>query len=205
MSRFVITATRTCTTCKSEKPPGDFSRYAYTTTQGKRSVRFDSRCKACNRLRKQESHAKNRERNNAQSRAWREANPEAMRRAVKRWQRANREASKAWRQANIGSIRISRIASEQRRRAGQAGMSTAEVRTAVETTLALAKVGSRYLDAYSGELIDRPTIDHIVPLASGGSGCADNLCVTSRANNASKFTASLLVWLVRREALRHAS
>lgn len=62
----------------------------------------------------------------------------------------------------------------------------------------MARVGSQYLDAYTGELIDDPTIDHIIPLASDGAHSALNMCVTSRFNNTSKHKTPMLVWLVKR-------
>lgn len=78
------------------------------------------------------------------------------------------------------------------------GASNREVREAISLTLDLARVGQGYLDAYSGEIISKPTIDHIVPLASGGGHSYDNLCVTSRFNNTSKHKVPLILWLVRR-------
>lgn len=68
----------------------------------------------------------------------------------------------------------------------------------MEETLSLARVGDKYLDAYSGELIDTPTIDHIVPLSLGGTNDVDNLCVTSLSNNSSKFNDLLIVWMAKR-------
>ena len=72
-------------------------------------------------------------------------------------------------------------------------------KAAIMQVLAEARFGSSlYLDAYSGRLISDPTIDHIVPLSKGGTNAVSNLCATSFANNRSKGSQPLLVWMCRR-------
>jgi 5-methylcytosine-specific restriction endonuclease McrA len=91
-----------------------------------------------------------------------------------------------------------RISQQARRIAGGWSKNSKAVRKAIEETLELARIGNQYLDAYTGELIDEPTIDHIIPISKGGTNDADNLCVTSLSNNSSKFNDSLLIWLIKR-------
>jgi hypothetical protein len=69
---------------------------------------------------------------------------------------------------------------------------------AVVECLELYRIGDQYWDVYDSRLIDSPTIDHIVPVTAGGTHTADNFCVTSLENNASKGNRSLLVWLAKR-------
>jgi len=117
------------------------------------------------------------------------------------WKRRNYEANqakfRAYQAANIDLVRARRRASEQKRR--YAVLATADVNgDTIQKVLDEARFGDRWLDAYSGELITNPTIDHIEPLVRGGVHTYENLCVTSRANNGRKHARSLLVWLAVR-------
>lgn len=71
------------------------------------------------------------------------------------------------------------------------------VKAPILSVLAEAKFGDKYLDAYSGQLIDVPTIDHIEALSLGGSNEPENLCITSFANNHSKSDLPLIIWMAR--------
>lgn len=100
--------------------------------------------------------------------------------------------------ANVEVLRAYWRAKSHARRVG--GIDTKGTRAAMEETLDLARVGNVYLDAYDGTLIERPTIDHIIPVASGGLNLASNFCITSFANNRSKSDTPLIVWMARRAA-----
>ena len=115
------------------------------------------------------------------------------------------DKSRRWIENNPEKRRLIALACSHKRRTEQGWDKKApEVRAAIEQTLELARIGDKYLDAYSGELIEEPTIDHIVPLSKGGTNDLDNLCVTSLSNNSSKFNDDLLVWLVKRAQTSHA-
>lgn len=178
---------RVCITCKETKPAGEFYLYRYTTQQGKNSVRLQSQCKRCHRERRIASYPARREENIAQCKAYREANREQR-----------NERLREYRAANVDKVRRQRVASEQKRRAKGYNTARNDCREITDQALELARIGDLYLDAYSGELIDKPTIDHIVPLRAGGEHSLENLCVTSRANNISKHNKPLLMWLARR-------
>jgi hypothetical protein len=45
------------------------------------------------------------------------------------------------------------------------------------------RIGDEYSHVYESPLISERTIDHITPLAEGGTHTADNLCVTSLPAN----------------------
>ena len=74
------------------------------------------------------------------------------------------------------------------------------VRESIGEVLESYRVGDMYWDVYSSELIEKPTIDHIVPISSGGTNESANFCVTSLENNSSKNKMPLLVWLAKRAA-----
>jgi len=193
MSKYLVSAKtrlkteRACIVCKETKLASEFYVSQYTTRQGKQSFRLEPKCKQCLRETRIASYPARREANIAECAAYRSVNRERM-----------NERLRQYRVANQDKTRLQRIASEQRRRAKGYNSARIDCREITEQVLELARVGDLYLDAYSGELIDKPTIDHVVPLWSGGTHSLDNLCVTSRANNISKHNKSLVVWLARR-------
>lgn len=48
---------KTCIACNKDKELSDFSAYKYITNQGKESVRYESRCRECNRIRRMERYS----------------------------------------------------------------------------------------------------------------------------------------------------
>jgi hypothetical protein len=136
-------------------------------------------------------------------REWRQKNPVAYRRMRRKEYVAHKDAYlfrvRQWGQAHSELVRQYGIIASHRRRSRGFCPSRRRVREAILETLAAYKIGERYWDCYAGCLIDAPTIDHIIPVAADGETCYENLCVTSRRNNASKGTKSLLVWLALRQ------
>lgn len=178
---------KSCVSCGDIKPAKEFYIYRYTTSQGRQSSRLDSRCKQCARKRRTERYASRRRHENAVALAYKDKHRAEL----------NKKAS-IYRANNLAKVRTQRIISQQKRRLRIAGVAAVDVRRLTTEALDSARFGDRYLDAYSGVLIDDPQVDHIVPISKGGTHAADNLCVTSRCNNSSKHTSSLLEWLVRR-------
>lgn len=176
---------RVCISCKQTKAKADFYCYPYTTKQGKRSVRAESRCKDCTKARRRERNARKISVDLDTYKKYRAANKTELARRLK-----------AYRNANIGKVRAQRIESERRRRIAKSGKKMGLVARVLDEY----RVGDKYIDAYSCELIDVPTIDHIVPLSCGGKHEYDNLCVTSLGNNSSKRNRPLLLWLLNRAA-----
>lgn len=193
-------AIKSCIVCGLVKLADGFYRYRYTTNQGKSSERLDSRCMPCaraarNKLRlglAAKEHTKryraaNREHSLAMHRRHRAANRERLNKYLREYRARNRE--KVLRQ---------RIVSEQKRQLRGYSRSRTDVARITNEALELARFWNLYMDAYSGTLIEKPVIDHIVPLSKGGDHSPENLCITSRANNSSKSASSLLHWLLRR-------
>ena len=174
---------RSCIVCGKEKAASEFYLFAYTTNQGKRSERLEPRCRPCARARRKERTALSGGAEAGRLRAARAKNREAY----NAWQRERRVI-------NQDRLRVQRRAYEAKRRAVTGDATSAVVIRVLEE----ARVGSRYLDAYTSELISNPTIDHIIPLSAGGPHDYWNLCVTSKENNSSKHVRPLLAWLAQR-------
>lgn len=177
---------RPCIKCGETKPVSEFPSYAYTTKQGKPSVRYDSRCNGCQKVRRKARYERDPEASNAVSRAYKAANRDELNAKVR-----------AYRAANVAKVRRQRVIAEQKRRA-QADLDKVASRELIESVLEESRFGALYLDAYSGELIAKPEVDHIVPLKHGGAHEYENLCVTSGWNNRSKNSRSLILWLAQR-------
>ena len=165
---------RRCTKCGEVKAVSEFSKDA-RGRDGRRSW-----CKACLC---------------AQQRAYREANPEKIRIYDKAYREANREKECAWqkayREANREKIRIydkawreanpeKRCATRARRNArknGAAGQATAEQRAARQDYYG----GRCYICGAPAE-----AMDHVIPLARGGSNWPANLRPICRSCNSMK-------------------
>jgi hypothetical protein len=175
-----------CITCQVVKPRAEFHLYRYTTNQGKPSLRMDSRCKACNSVRRK---LRKSEREREVVRKYRSLHREQINNQIKRHRQEFRAETLA-----------GRIASEAKRRAKGYDRNLSATRESILQVLELYRIGNRYVDVYDGVLIDAPTIDHIEPLSGNGHHESGNLCVTSRQNNTSKHKTPLIVWMTRRMA-----
>lgn len=182
-----IKADRICTMCKELQPWTAFNLYRYRTNQNKMSLRSETRCRACcSKRRKLRTD---------------DPNQKVMARVSNKKNRLRKrtiELRKTWTEVNRDSIRRWKVISEHKRRVlKMAAGSSMATRQEIEEIFNQARVGDLYLDAYTGELIDDPTLDHIVSLASGGLHVADNMCITSFSNNASKNRHSMLSFMLR--------
>lgn len=175
---------RRCINCNQLKAVEEFYSYPYKTRQGKQSIRSESRCKSCGRARRKAHYWQNTAQSQATAVRYKRANRDAVNAQVKAHREANRSASLAIRRA-----------SQAKRRAQQVATANGAV---YQRVIEEARFGDKYLDAYSGELIDVPTVDHIQALSKGGAHDYWNLCVTSHASNSQKQTRSLLIWLLVR-------
>lgn len=120
------------------------------------------------------------------SRAWRANNPEKQHAATMSWRKRNPETQALHYQEK-----------DFRRRSKGYSSKRSEVRSAIMECKESYRIGDKYIDAYTMELIDSPTIDHIIPLAAGGSNDVGNFVLTSRANNSSKRDGNLIGFLWR--------
>lgn len=173
---------RKCCTCAIVKSNTEFHQQRY-----ERGIRFKSECKSCGSARGKILRQADPEKWKQKCRNWRKQHPDERLAYDREYRDKNREKWQIYGRKNYAN-----------RKAAKFNPASPATKEAVAQTLAQARFGDQYLDAYSGELIDDPTIDHIVPLSKGGTSDPDNLCVTSKANNASKHNNDLLIWLVKR-------
>jgi superfamily II DNA/RNA helicase len=152
--------------------------------------------------RRAQHRQQNRQRTKEVKRAWELANPEAVRAMKRREYLRHKDAymtrTRRFQQNNPHLTRLYGRIARQRRRAGGFFPGRLAVKEAIQAVLEAYRIGDRYWDVYEGRLIDKPTVDHIVPIHQYGPTTAENLCLTSRAMNASKGRKSLLLWLAHR-------
>jgi hypothetical protein len=175
---------RSCIVCCNEKTIDQFPSYAYTTAQGKSSARRGSRCISCEANRRKLRYARHGVRERRASLEWK------LSTGYKTPIVAEMSAEA------LNKKRIQRRFYEAKRRLthGDNPHTSQDYFAVVDE----ARFGDLWLDAYSGELISNPTVDHIDPIAKGGLHTFENLCVTSKANNSSKRSRSFLIWLCER-------
>lgn len=172
---------RDCIMCNENKPLSEFNRFKYTTKQGKRSYRYDSRCVVCNRERRILAYVSNGHKGRLRARKYKEE---------------NRDILKAKRDIYIGNNRELYLAGKRSSQAmRKTGLSSGANALVLKQILDEAKFGNGYFDAYNCCVIQKPTIDHIKPLKRGGRHVYENLCVTSRQTNSQKNSRPFLIWL----------
>ena len=114
----------------------------------------------------------NRERANARSKAWREANPERLKAGQRAWREANRdrerEMKRAYREANRDAIR----ALNNRRKARQRNVAINDL-TPQQWVAIVAAYDGRC--AYCAATPERITMDHVIPISKGGNHTASNV------------------------------
>lgn len=156
---------KACIRCGEAKPLAEFYSYGYTTTQGKASTRYESRCRPCARARRlaERDPAKDA----AGCRDWRSRNAEHR--------RAYGAAYQASEHGKHTKARLQRIRGA-RQRAGMAGVEDrAAVRAIYAQAAALERVIARCPVFDLPELGKRLHVDHIVALSKGGPHVASNL------------------------------
>lgn len=182
-TQAILTGLKTCAKCNQIKPTDEFYSYGYTTNQGKRSIRFDSRCNECARTRRRARYGKVGHIERAYARKYKISNKIRLDGVFAIYCANNRE-----------KILASRRSSEAKRR-GAVGSAKGRI---ILQVLNEAKINGGYWDAYDGCIIPAAQVDHIRPISKGGPHEYDNLCVTSKSNNSRKKDRSLLIWLLER-------
>lgn len=157
-----------CIACGQELPLAEFSAYKYTTKQGKLSVRYESRCRACNRARRNARYKDPHKRQIDQSTSlrWKHEHKEHLQQYQKGKQTTEEfKALKATHQR----LRKARI------RAGTNKADTPEIKATYAEAIRLQKeTGVAY------------HVDHIMPLKHGGKHEAGNLQILTATENMKK-------------------
>lgn len=179
-----------CSNCGKVKYLGEFSK----KKTGAGGVR--SQCKSClrecsrkwheeNRERscenKRKWYEKNREKRLEQNRKWYEANSEKHNEKCRKWSKANRDKKRKsfskWQKANPEKVR-EHIHRRRARMANAAGSFTAE-----QCQARLEYHGNRCI--YCG-CDGKMTIEHLIPMARGGTNWPANLAPSCQSCNSSK-------------------
>ncbi len=168
--------TKVCIRCDATKPVSEFYAYSYVTRQGKRSTRYDSRCRPCARARRiAEEKA---ERARASSQLWRAANLDYV--------KGRAAACRATPEGRRNKARLQRLR-KARQRAGMGGPEDrAAVRAIYAQALALESVIARCPVFDLPELGKRLHVDHIIALSKGGPHVASNLQILPAGLNIRK-------------------
>lgn len=153
-----------CIACGESKPLSTFYGYAYTTNQGMRSTRYESRCVPCARARRRSQTIEQPGRNSRQGRSWRAQNREAHLDGLARYR-----SSERGRAAKAKSQRLRKA----RMRTGQGD--TPEVRAIYAQAMHEEALIQRCPVFDLPELGKKLHVDHRVPLAKGGLHEASNL------------------------------
>lgn len=194
-----ISQPKQCNRCKVIKPADCYHFITYES--GRKALA--SYCKQClsEECKTDEYRAQRRAyEKKLRAEGRREKTPEAKQRAAEYYQQNKEQIrlrNKAFRDANPEIVRKRYLAAIYKKRTA-CDKRLKHIQDAVTEALESYRIGNMYWDVYSSELIGEPTVDHIVPLSSGGTNEASNLCVTSLANNSSKSNQPLLGWLIKR-------
>lgn len=163
------TREKVCVMCHETLSLADFYSYPYTTNQGKRSLRYESRCKACSKERRRVQYHANPERDRSVTQAWRARNKEAIQEQTK-----HRQQNDPW----FRAIK----ATAQRRRKARMRSSSGSPR------LDGPQIRALYAEAVR---LSRTTgiahhVDHIIPLKHGGKHVIENLQIITATENMKK-------------------
>jgi 5-methylcytosine-specific restriction endonuclease McrA len=155
---------KTCILCEEVKPVTEFYAYAYTTMQGKRSTRYESRCLECARARRRSEYQKTRPQQLETMRRYREATVEERRAYNKRRQELNEvKALKAFHQR----LRCARMRGD--------GTDDEAIRAIYAEAVEVERIVACCPVFDIPEIGKKMHVDHIMPLARGGRHEASNL------------------------------
>ncbi len=157
-----------CISCSKDLPLSEFSAYEYTTKQGARSVRYESRCRSCNRARRNDRYKDPAKRKIDQTTSlrWKHENKEHIQKYQK-----GKQATEEYKalKATHQRLRKARI----RARTNKAD--TPEIKAIyAEATRLQKETGVAY------------HVDHIIPLKHGGKHEAANLQILTATENMKK-------------------
>lgn len=195
---------KTCSKCKEEKNIELFSKHK-TCAGGVRSI-----CKECVKLDGQKYknenpekvleskrgwRLRNREQAISATAAWADKNPERAAAAVKRWQQANLERVKEKARAWASENRESRNATQRNRNAKKRNSEGQHSAKDVESIILLQRQMCACCQSkliFSG--VNRYHVDHIMPIALGGSNGRENLQALCKKCNLRKSAKPPEVW-----------
>lgn len=164
--------------CERVLPIADFSAYEHRTSDGKIGLRYESRCRPCNRARRRERYAKKGAEDRATSNAWKARNREHL-------QAYNRKKQKdpAHRAIKAKSQRLRKA----RIRSGQPD--DPAIRAIYGEAMRVEALIQSCPVFDLPELGKKIHVDHIIPLSKGGQHVASNLQLLPIGLNMRKGTS----------------
>jgi 5-methylcytosine-specific restriction endonuclease McrA len=167
-----------CISCHERLPLTNFCAYEYTTNQGKRSTRYESRCLDCARARRIQRYNQNLERERKTIRKWREANVERV------------AAYNSARQANPEVRSLKAYHQRLRKARIRSGQPDDEAVREIYRQAKVIEAAVKDCPVFAiPELGYEMQVDHIRPLSRGGQHVAANLQVLPRGLNMRKGTS----------------
>lgn len=169
---------KVCIICGEEKPLSEFYAYGYTTRQGKRSTRYESRCNICARQRRKATYHSDPQGEAEKHRAWRERNIERVKAysAEKQKDPEHRAMKAKAQRMRKARIRARTDHQDDAIRAIYAEAMEAEKIIAPCPVFDLPELGKKV------------HVDHVIPLAAGGRHVAANLQLLPAGINMRKGT-----------------
>jgi 5-methylcytosine-specific restriction endonuclease McrA len=155
---------KVCISCGQGKPLSAFYSYGYTTTQGKRSTRYESRCQPCARARRKAQYHADPVKAGAINKAWKDANKQRIA-AYNR----ERQADPDHRALKAKSQRLRKA----RMRSGEGDNDA--IRAIYAEAMRVEKLVADCPVFNIPELGHKMHVDHIRPLSKGGRHHENNL------------------------------
>ena len=138
-------------------------------------------------------HVKNADRDNANSREYYLQHSNALHLYHKEYYRTHAETIGAWNTAYQKSHPEQRAVSvEKRRAAKRVNPPRDELLTEIQWHEILEKY--HYRCAYCGTKLDKPTMDHVIPLSKGGMHTKQNIVPACKHCNSSKSAKTTIEW-----------
>lgn len=150
------------------------------------------------RLRKEDAmhYKENAEKIKENVRIWSENNKERKNRTTDRWHKMHPERGRAsrnkWEKLNPDKIAITKRNRYLRE------INSGDIWTPEQETELINDYCNRC--AYCGKYLDHPTIDHVIPLFSGGNNSMENIVPACTSCNSSKGKKSLLIWMFQQRS-----
>lgn len=168
--------TKACIRCGEEKSLGEFYSYEYTTAQGKRSTRYESRCRPCSRERRMETYQEKTERDRATSQAWKERNRDRLSEYTR-----SRQSDPEYRAMKARAQRMREARAKATYAENTPGIAAIYAEASrIEKVIALCPVFDLR------ELGKKMHVDHIKPLSKGGEHIVSNLQILPAGINMRK-------------------
>lgn len=196
---FRLTDSKACSRCKQVLPLTDFNRKTSTPT-GKASA-----CKKCTNVARNNLTPEQRERKNAQNKAYRQNNPQAVSKTNRQQYLNKREERIAYATKRVyeNPERFKRYQQISKRRNKESIAANSRRRNARKRNNGICKISKKELFVLANspcfycQKTENITVDHVVAISRGGRDAIGNLVSACKSCNSSKGALTIMEWLVR--------